>query len=175
MGDIFSLADFPLSERALRNRELLILSADDPDLPSGEREVMVLHAANSRMLIPLVVNEISIGLVELETLDPSRHFKGETVRLARTLASQAAISIENARLQTETRRTVEELYIINDMSGQLSSATSLNDLLTVIDAQLPSLTDAQVMYVAIFDEETQQISFPLATSVRDDHPLEVPA
>jgi hypothetical protein len=55
------------------------------------------------------------------------------------------------RLQTETRRTVEELYIINDMSGALSSATNLQELLAVIDAQLPSLTDAQMIYVAIYD------------------------
>ena len=27
------------------------------------------HAAASRMVIPLVVNEVSIGLVEVETLD----------------------------------------------------------------------------------------------------------
>jgi GAF domain-containing protein len=89
------------------------------------------------------------------------------------LASQAAISIENARLQTETRRTVEELYIINDMSGALAAAHSLEQLLEAIDQQLPSLTDAEMLYVALYDPLLESISFPLAMSIREDQPLEL--
>ncbi|NLX08376.1 MAG: GAF domain-containing protein [Chloroflexi bacterium] len=170
-GDLFNLADYPLREQALRERELDILRADDPDLPPGEARVMAQHQAASRVLIPLVVNEISIGLVEVEILDPNRYFKTEDARLARTLASQAAISIENARLQTETRRTVEELYIINDMSAALSSASSLDDLLLEVDAQLPSLTDAQGIYVALYDSATDTLSFPLASFLDERHDL----
>lgn len=173
-GDTYSLADYPLREKALRERTLIPVRIDDEDLPPGERALMERHTAASRLLIPLVVNEISIGLVEVETLDPERHFRQETVRLAQTLASQAAISIENARLQTETRRTVEEMYIINDMSSALSSANDLESLLAVIDAQLPSLTEAQALYVALYDSETGTVSFPLALSVLDDQPLDMP-
>jgi PAS domain-containing protein len=95
-------------------------------------------------------------------LDPNRYFKSEDIRLARTLASQAAISIENARLQTETRRTVEELYVINDMSMALSSATNLDQLLAVVADQLPNLTEAEGIYVALYDSAAGVISFPLA-------------
>lgn len=168
VGDMFPLAQYPLRERALRDRELIIIRVDQADLPEAERELMLKHAAASRMLIPLVVNDISIGLVEVETLDAHRFFRQETVRLARTLASQAAISIENARLQTETRRTVEELYVINDMSTALSSANSLEQLLDVIDAQLPSLTDAQWIYAVLYDAESEKLSFPLALDVQAD-------
>jgi len=173
VGDTISLAEYPLRERALRDRELIIVRAEDEDLPPGEAALMERHAAASRMVIPLVVNEVSIGLVEVETLDENRYFRADDVRMARTMASQAAISIENARLQTETRRTVEELYIINDMSTALSSANSLEQLLSVVDAQLPSVTDAQVIYVALHDSANDSLSFPLAQSVPDDRPLEL--
>ncbi|MBN2303808.1 MAG: GAF domain-containing protein [Anaerolineae bacterium] len=174
-GDVYNLTDYPLRERALRERELITRRFDDDELPPGERELMMRHNAASRMLIPLIVNEISIGLVEVETLDPTRYFLSENERLARTLASQAAISIENARLQTETRRTVEEMYIINDMSAALSSANDLDSLLGVIDAQLPSLTEAQALYVALYhgEGEKARLTFPLALSVMDDAPLEM--
>ena len=173
-GDVYSLAPYPLRSKALRDRSLLVVRTDDPELPPGERDLMYRHAAASRMLIPLVVNDVAIGLVEVELLDPERKFLPGTLRLAQALASQAAISIENARLQTETRRTVEELYIINDISVGLSAANTLEELLEVIDALLPSLTDAEVLYVALYDPLSQQISFPLATNVLTERPLQEP-
>ncbi|MBN1681453.1 MAG: GAF domain-containing protein [Anaerolineae bacterium] len=175
VGDVYHVSEYPLRERSLHERELKVIRADDPDIPKAELDMLQHHRAASRMLIPLVVNEISIGLVELETLDPNHYYKAEDIRLASTLASQAAISIENARLQTETRRTVEELYIINDMSAALSSAVSLERLLEVVDNQLPSLIDAQAIYVALYDSASDEVSFPLAVSVRDDKRLDMPS
>ena len=163
-GERVSVGDYPLRERALHERRLILARAGDDDLPPGEAAIFAEHGAASRLLLPLVLNEVSIGLVEVETIDPKRLFKSEELRLARTLASQAAIAIENARLQTETRRTVEELYIINDLSAALSSATSLDALLGVLDAQLPSLTQAEAIYVALIDPETGWLTFPLATA-----------
>lgn len=173
-GDVYSLAPYPLRARALRERELVVIRANQEDLPPGERDLMARHAAATRMLIPLVVNDIAIGLVEVEQLDPMRRFPTGALRLAQALASQAAISIENARLQTETRRTVEELYVITEISSGLSAADTLQDLLTVIDALLPSLTDAEHLYVALYDSASEQISFPLATLVTEDRPLDEP-
>ncbi len=172
IGDTYDLRSYPLRAHAVQDRELVIVRLDDPDIPDGELQLMQRHHAASRMLIPLVVNEISIGLVEVETLDPNRFFKPEDVRLARTLASQAAISIENARLQTETRRTVEELYVINDMSAALSSAIDLDELLQTVELQLPNLTDAPIIYVALYNEAHDMISFPLA--MENDEPMNLP-
>ncbi|MBN1203181.1 MAG: GAF domain-containing protein [Anaerolineae bacterium] len=164
VGDMISLADYPLREKALTDREPIIVRADDEDLPPGEMRLMTQHGAASRMLLPLIVNEVSIGLVEVETVDSNRFFTADDERMARTLGSQAAISIENARLQTETRRTVEELYIINDMSAALSSAVTLDQLLEVVADQLPSLIEVETIYVALYDSDQQRISFPLAVS-----------
>ncbi|MCD4686380.1 MAG: GAF domain-containing protein [Anaerolineae bacterium] len=175
VGDIVELDEYPLRRRALQDRELITIQATDDDLPPGERALIDKHEAATRVLIPLIVNEISIGLVEVESLDPTRQFRPEAMRLAQTLASQAAISIENARLQTETRRTVEELYVINDMSTALSAANSMEELLDVIDMQLPNLTEAQWLYVVLYDAATGQLTFPLALSVLTDERQEMAA
>ena len=164
LDERITVTDYPLRERALLERRLVLARAEDANLAPAEAAAFAEHGAAGRMLLPLVLNEVSIGLVEVETVDPKRFFKSEELRLARTLASQAAIAIENARLQTETRRTVEELYIINDLSAALSSATSLDALLAVLEAQLPSLTQAEAIYVALFDPESGLLSFPLASA-----------
>lgn len=173
LGEHWNVVDYPLRERALNERRLILARDEDDDLAPAEAAIFAAHGAVGRLLLPLVLNEVSIGLVEVETLDPKRFFKSEELRLARTLASQAAIAIENARLQTETRRTVEELYVINDLSAALSSATSLDALLAVLDTQLPGLTEAEAIYVALIDPESELVTFPLATA--NGEALELPS
>jgi GAF domain-containing protein len=60
LGTMYHLDNYPLRGRALRKREMIIVRADDENIPDGEHELLVKHHAAARMLIPLVVNEISI-------------------------------------------------------------------------------------------------------------------
>ncbi len=69
VGDSSICSLYPLREKALNERELVIVRAEDTDLPDGEAELMDRHHVSIRILIPLVVNDISIGLVEIESLD----------------------------------------------------------------------------------------------------------
>jgi putative nucleotidyltransferase with HDIG domain len=57
--------------------------------------------------VPLKVGEKTIGVFELASLDPDA-FGEEEKRMLQTLASQAAIAIENARLFEKTQRTYYE-------------------------------------------------------------------
>ena len=119
-GTIYDLSEYPIREQALRQREVLSLRVTN-DLHESERAIMERNGARDRLLVPLVVNDYSIGLIDLEICEQSRYFDTGDIRMARTLASQSAVAIENARLQTETRSQIEELYIINDLSTAVST------------------------------------------------------
>src|SRR5690606_29112222 len=137
----YDLADYPIREQALRHREVITIRSEAEVHPS-ERPSMEAKGVKDRLLVPLVVNDLSIGLILLEIREQTRYFESGDIRLARTLASQSAVAIENARLQTETRAQIEELYIINDLSRAASSKVKVDDLFPMVRDQLPVLTDA---------------------------------
>lgn len=161
-GTIYELNEFPVRERVLRQRQVIALRLGQRDVDPSEVHMMERRGATSRLLVPLVVNDLSIGLIEMEIREQNRYFETADVRLARTLASNAAVAIENARLQTETRSHIEELYIINDLSTAVSSTVDTEELFPIVRDQLPVLLDADILYVALFDTQTNRISFPIA-------------
>jgi PAS domain S-box-containing protein len=160
-GTVYDLAMYPAREEALRQGEVINLRLDrNPD--PQEKLSMEKSGARNRLLVPLVVNEYSIGLITLEIRDQNRFFQPSDIRLARTLASQSAVAIENARLQTETRTQIEELYLINELSTAISGKVAVADLFPMLRTQLPLLVNLDVLYVALYDAENQQVSFLLA-------------
>lgn len=159
---VYDLREFPIREQALRQREVINLRLEEPELHESERAFMEQNGIKNHLLVPLVVNEYSIGMIDLEIREQNRTFEAGDVRLARTLASQSAIAIENARLQTETRAQIEELYVINDLSTAVSSKVNVDELFPMIRDQLPTLTDADVLYVGLYDDLTKEIHFPVA-------------
>jgi diguanylate cyclase (GGDEF)-like protein len=98
----YDLRPFPETRRVLEDQVLSIIDAADPDADPAERRL--LHDAGDRTLVmvPLVAKGASIGLVELSsaaalTVDAQR------LELARTMANEAAMALENARLYEDAR------------------------------------------------------------------------
>jgi diguanylate cyclase (GGDEF)-like protein len=98
----FEVAGFPQTLRALEEQVAVVIDAEDPAADSAE--VALLAPAGNRTLImmPLVAKGQSIGLVELlssRVIEPD----AERLELARTMANEAAMALENARLYEEAR------------------------------------------------------------------------
>lgn len=167
-GVLYDLTRFRLRETALRQQQVITLRFDDSDMDEAERIHMRTQGVFNRLLVPLIVNELSIGLAQIDIKEKARYFEASQIRLIRTLANQAAIAIENARLQGETRAQIEELYLINDLSKAVSSTVELDALLEQVRVQLPILTDAEYLYVALYDAEEKTISFPVSMHISGD-------
>ncbi|HVO42118.1 MAG TPA: GAF domain-containing protein, partial [Aggregatilineales bacterium] len=161
-GTVWNLSDYPVRERALLARQAILVRQDDPRLDANEKILLEQRQVTSRLILPMVVREQSIGLIELESSDPGREFSASDVRLARTLASQAAISIDNARLQNETASKLEELFVINELSTALSSSIELDQVFTVVREQVPGLVKAQSLIMAVLSEDGVTLSYPVA-------------
>ncbi len=93
---------FPQSLRVLEEQTTVIIDADDPTADPAEVELLLRDGHRSLIMLPLVAKGESIGLVELISagiidLDVER------LELARTMANEAAMALENARLYEEAR------------------------------------------------------------------------
>src|SRR5262249_16092516 len=132
VGTRLPLYTYLTRARVLVNRQPAIIRADDPD--ADEQELAELRASHNtaRMLVPLVVRDQSIGLIQIELQSQFRSFNNRDIRMAQALSAQAATAIENARLSTETAARVEELLVINDLSRAISSTMDVEAMIGIV-------------------------------------------
>ncbi len=96
--EIISLTDTPLTAAVLRDQipEQMIISQFTID--PIERVDMARRNVKTRLLLPMVYQRLTLGLIRLEDFSDERIFSYQEISLAKLLASQAASAIENARL-----------------------------------------------------------------------------
>jgi len=98
----FDIASYPRTRQVLEDQVTVTIDVDDAD--ADPAEVRLLSAAGNRSLVmlPLVVKGESIGLAELISTKPIE-LDAERLNLVRTIANEASIALENARLYEEAR------------------------------------------------------------------------
>ncbi|MEX2183321.1 MAG: diguanylate cyclase, partial [Chloroflexota bacterium] len=106
MEPFFSVSGFPETLRALERQEVVIIDARDPGADAAE--VALLDREGNRMLamLPLVAKGQTIGLVELFSQGTVEWDK-ERLDLAQTMANEAAMALENARLYEDARKLAD--------------------------------------------------------------------
>lgn len=102
----FLVEGFPETLRALERQETVIIGATDPDADPAELELMTRDGNRMLAMLPLVAKGQSIGLVELFSRS-ERRWDGEQLDLARTMANEAAMALENARLYEDARKLAD--------------------------------------------------------------------
>ncbi|MCA9887167.1 MAG: GAF domain-containing protein, partial [Anaerolineae bacterium] len=178
-GDTFTVSEFPARKHAIQMREVVVIMdvEDDGGNPMYPTELTELRNAGFtvRMLVPLIVTNRPIGLIMLQQNadHPELGVSQQKMRLARALGLQVAAAIENARLSRETHVRFEELLTINSLSQAVSATLNLDDMLPMVRDQLPSVTGAGEMYLALYDEERDLITFPMA--VRNGEAINIPS
>ena len=98
----YPLADYPATRRLLETGIEMVVEVDDPAADPDEVAYLRSIGQRSMVMIPLVVRGRAIGSVELTTATHMR-FDGQRLELAKVLAGEAAILLDNARLYEETR------------------------------------------------------------------------
>jgi PAS domain S-box-containing protein len=167
VGTRYNVNEMPARQQALRDRDVMVIIdvADPERQPPYPQELDDMRSSGlgARMFVPLVVRDQSIGMIQLDQhSNDEETLTQQKLRLARALGSQVAVAIENARLTQETTARFEELLTINQLSQSISSTLSLDAMLPIIREQVPQVTNAEELYLALFDAEKQMINFPLA-------------
>jgi diguanylate cyclase (GGDEF)-like protein len=102
----FDVSGFPETMRALDGQTTVIIDAADPAADPAEVEILVRDGNRMLVMLPLVAKGQAIGLVELFSRSLV-HWDDERLELARTMANEAAMALENARLYEDARRLAD--------------------------------------------------------------------
>ncbi|HET8562244.1 MAG TPA: GAF domain-containing protein, partial [Candidatus Binatia bacterium] len=82
--------------------------------------------------------------------------------LVQQVADQLSLALENARLFQETQSRAEELSVLNEMGRELSAKLEISAIAEVVHRYTSRLMDTRNFFVALYDEKTEEKSYPLA-------------
>jgi PAS domain S-box-containing protein len=116
----------------------------------------------SYMGAPIRTRDEVIGFLNVDSATPGFFTPAHAARL-RAFADQASLALGNARLFEETRRRVEQMATLNRIGLAITSDLNLSEVLDTLYEQIERNVDVGAFYVALYDEETGLIHFPLLT------------
>lgn len=89
----YHLHDFPATEASLRDAVMLEVHADQPDSDPAERAVLRRYGMASLLLVPLLLDDAPIGILELNRSRPHR-WTARDISHARSLAEHVAHALQ---------------------------------------------------------------------------------
>jgi GAF domain-containing protein len=110
--------------------------------------------------VPMIVGDRVLGVIALMDWKQEYSFDEKDLSVFSSMASQAAIALENATLYYDV---IQKLEVLNEVVIELTSDIhkEKGEILELIFTQAQKLTGAQDMYIAMYDENTGEIDFPL--------------
>jgi len=116
--------------------------------------------------VPLFRSGRPIGAVSIQCYQQYAYGSSQ-LSLLQTLTNSMSVALENARLFDETERLLQEterrageLASINMVGQALVAETELEALIELIGEQIRATFAADIVYVALLDEEQDTIQFP---------------
>jgi GAF domain-containing protein len=149
----------------------------------GALETPGFNEIRSWMAVPLAPKDEPIGMLTMSRTEPG-YFTARHARLARAVADQAAIAIENARLFEEAQRRAREIEALFRADEQLFQSLSLDavfqalvdvcvDVLGVPKSMVTTIDDAAGHYTIRASRNLSQWSLDTMAEIRSRTPRAV--
>jgi diguanylate cyclase (GGDEF)-like protein len=128
-GTAYALADYPATRRVLETRQPVALRVDDPEADPAEVALLVPQGIVALVMFALTAGSQVFGLIEISRRSGAPPFSESDIRLGQSLAAQAAVALENARLHGTVRERVRELDALLTANTAMLSTLELDPLL----------------------------------------------
>src|SRR5687768_3209446 len=116
--------------------------------------------------VPMLIGERVIGLISVQNVQRSYVFDEHDRDILATIAGQAAIAIENARLFQEARRRAQETATLAEVGREISVTLDLATVLTRIATYAKDLFQAETS--AVYLPETKGVGWRAIAVVGED-------
>jgi len=122
-----------LVAQAARNQRAVIVNdvRSDPNWLPNE----LLPETRSEMAIPLIAGNQVLGVLDVQAAETDR-FTEEDISIMTTLASQAAVALQNTRTYARTQRQAEYEALINTISQRIQNTNTVENALQVAVREL---------------------------------------
>ncbi len=105
----YTLAQFPMARRAIEDHEAVTVNVSDPHADPAEVAIMRRDGDKCLLILPMVHQGHSIGLIEVLDHQRERKFSRQEMRLANAVAGQAAVALHNATVFAQLKRSDQDV------------------------------------------------------------------
>jgi len=146
--------DASLAAEAARTGQPVLVN----DVLSDPRYLAVPELADTRSEVdmPMTVKGRVTGVLNVQSDQPNA-FSQTDVALLQSLANQAGVAIENARLFEETQRRMSEIQLLHDVGLAAASEARLEETLQSIAEALAAAREADLVALMLLDEESNTL------------------
>ena len=169
-----------LTSVIIERRRPLLINQDTVRRAAELGAEVVGAPAKSYLGVPILLGDEVLGVIAVQSTEHAGLFGEAEERLLTTIAASVGVAIQNARLFQQTqaaladaRRRSEELAELNEMGRTLASVLEVDAIYELIYEHTARLMDATNFFIALYDEQEGQISFPIAYN--DNQPISVPS
>jgi diguanylate cyclase (GGDEF)-like protein len=106
MEPYFDVSRFPTTLRVLEQQETVLVDVNDPTADPAEVELLRADGHQALAMLPLVAKGQSVALAELFSKSAIT-WNGELLELMHSMANEAAMALENARLYEDARKLAD--------------------------------------------------------------------
>ncbi len=112
--------------------------------------------ARSWLGVPILVGDVAIGVISVQSTQQEGRFGHDDVRLLSTIAANVGVAIQNARLYRETHRRADEMAALADVGREISATLDPTAVLEQIAEHAMNLLSAtsSAVYLAQPDGRT---------------------
>lgn len=166
------------ADSTLSSQKPVIVHAQDKNLTPPQKKRMSQLRIERSLYIPLVYRRQPIGLVEIGHHNLQTRLTPDKLNLGETMAAQAAVAIEHARLFNEATRRLSEARLLQEVMVAAASTLNFDQVLNrTIDALhqtlgverlgffLPNQTQAYPILTHPVTQETDLHNIPIADSL----------
>ena len=105
----YTLSQFPMARQAIEDHESITVNVSDPHADPAEVAIMRRDGDKCLLILPMVHQGQSIGLIEVLDHQRERKFSRQEMRLANAVAAQAAVAVHNATVFAQLTRSDQDV------------------------------------------------------------------
>lgn len=150
----FDLNNFPLSLTVLTTGQAAQVRIDEENSDQAERELMAEDGLKSLLMVPLMAQERTFGLIEIYDNKNLRTFTQNEISSANLFAKHAGIAIHRTLLIKDTETRAAELEALRQASLNVTASLDLEAVLdAILESTLGLLVDALDAHIFLYGDE----------------------
>ena len=110
----------------------------------------------SALLVPMLAGDRVVGVISAQSYEEHAYSPDDILTL-QSLANQAAVVIENARLYEQARGWISELEAVQELGMDLNRLESIDDIVRSVAGSIEALLPFDAYRIMLIEAETQDL------------------